>query len=276
MRRRISVQRAPMAILSWRTNCWPVGRGYYRRPRTLAVARDFETAEVGRRVCGSFAPYRTGTRREKFASADLCLRGNPPCRHEDLSNELRGLPRRFRSAEHVGCEWILPARPAVRRRPTRSAQRRNVFGREKRDSLFRDGCVEGSDVGGRYVESSAVSEQHEVVTADGQVGVERGREELKRRDRRTTDYGPRTRQLRYLLSGSHEALSFNRRRFRGSGFRVQEYPGSRNPGSSIDGSRARGQGLKPIRGLSGGAGRAGGSMMSMTLGARSLAAPTAS
>jgi hypothetical protein len=171
MRRRISIQRAPVAIFSWRIDCWPAGRGYYRRPRTLAVARDFETAEVGRRVCGSFAPYSTGTRREKFASTDFCLRGNPPCRHEDLSNELRRLPRRFRPAEHVGGERILSARPAVRRRPTRSAERRNVFGREKRDSLFRDGCVEGSDVRGRYVESGAVPEHHEVATANGQVGM---------------------------------------------------------------------------------------------------------
>jgi hypothetical protein len=60
-----------MAILSWWIDCWPIRRGYYRRPRILAVARDFETAKVGRRNCGSFASYRTGTKREKFAFANL-------------------------------------------------------------------------------------------------------------------------------------------------------------------------------------------------------------
>lgn len=178
MTRRISVQRAPVAIFSWRIDCWPIRRGYYRCPWILAVARYFEAAEVGRHVCGSFASYRVGPRGEKFASADLSFRGDSPCRPEDLSNELCRLPRRFRPAQHVGCERILPARPAVRRRPTCSSERRNVFGREKRDSLFRDGRVEGSDFGGRYVEGGTVPEQHEIVTANGQVGMGREREEL--------------------------------------------------------------------------------------------------
>ena len=108
-----------------------------------------------------------------------------PAEPEDLSNELRRLPRRFRPTEHAGCEWILPARPAVRRRPTCSAERRNVFGREKRDSLFRDGRVEGSDLGRRHVESGAVPEQPEVVTASGQVGMGREREELTVRSRKS-------------------------------------------------------------------------------------------
>ena len=153
------------AIFSRRIDCWPVSRDYHRRPRTLAVACYFETAEVGRHVCGSFAPYRIGPIGEKFASADLCLRRNSRCQPEDLSTNCAGCHGDFGHPDHVGREWILSARPAVCRRPTHSAERRNVFGGEKRDSLFRDGGVEGSDLGGRHVESGAVPEQPEVVTA---------------------------------------------------------------------------------------------------------------
>jgi hypothetical protein len=83
----------------------------------------------------------------------------------------------------MGCERILSARPAVRRRPTGSAERRNVFGGERRNSLLRDGCVEGSDFGDRHVESGAVPEQPEIITANGHVGMGREREEVKREER---------------------------------------------------------------------------------------------
>ena len=57
--------------------------------------------------------------------------------------------------------------------------------------------MEGSDVGNRHVESGAVPEQHEIITANGQVGMGREREELKGEERGAWS-GERKREKREL------------------------------------------------------------------------------
>ena len=62
-----------------------------------------------------------------------------------------------------GRKRILSACPAIPPSANGIAKRRDVFDRTGRDPLFRNGVMEGPDVGGRDVESCAVSEQHAVI-----------------------------------------------------------------------------------------------------------------
>ena len=150
-------------VLLWRNDSGTAHCGYCCHHRIVAVARDLSPTKMGKHSRNSVASCSGSTGSEEFKSADVRFRGNAPRRHENLSNQLRRLSWRFRSAEQVGRGRILSARPAIRPSPTHLTERRDVFDRAGWNSLFRNGIVERPDVGGRDVESRIVSEQHAVV-----------------------------------------------------------------------------------------------------------------
>ena len=150
-------------VLLWRNDSGTAHCGYSCQHRIVAVARDFNPTKMGKHSCNSVAPRCGGAGSQEFESADVRFRGNTPRRHENLSNELRRLPWRFRSAEQVGRRRILSARPAIPPSATHFRERRDVFDCARWNSLFRNGFVERSNVGGRDVESRIVSAQPAVI-----------------------------------------------------------------------------------------------------------------
>ena len=153
IRRRISVQLCANGdFFSWRIDGWTVGRGDYRRHWVFGRG-----AQLRNR--------RSGKTRLRFVRSMQHWHAMQKISHPPISASSRKLSTPALKIYRIGCAGpptaisaspapgvrtdFIRARPAVRGRPTPSAQRRNVFGGERRDSLLRDGCVEGSDFGGQ-------------------------------------------------------------------------------------------------------------------------------